>query len=101
MYCELANLSGDVQYQHSDDRNLAVIIQTSCEQCEHYEQKSVNLVIESNIHHHHLPSDADPAGATGVVGVHTTPEPHLETHKTQRHRYVRAAAGQSLIHLRY
>lgn len=39
-----------------------------------------HLVIESNIHHHHLPSNADPARATGVVGVHTTPEPHLDVH---------------------
>lgn len=44
-----------------------------------YQQKSFNLVIESHVHHQHLPSDADPAGATGVVGVHATPEPHLQT----------------------
>lgn len=40
---------------------------------------STNLVIEPHVHHQHLPSDADPAGATGVVGVHATPEPHLQT----------------------
>lgn len=47
------------------------------------EQKCVNLIIKSYIHHHHLPSDTDPAGATGIVGVHAAPEPHLdgETHK--------------------
>lgn len=40
---------------------------------------SPNLVIQSYVHHHHLPSDADPARATGVVGVHATPEPHLDS----------------------
>lgn len=44
-----------------------------------FSSKSLHLVIESHIHHHHLSSDTDPAGATGVVGVHATPEPHLDT----------------------
>lgn len=41
--------------------------------------KSSYLVVESDIHHQHLSSDADPAGATGVVGVHAASEPHLST----------------------
>lgn len=46
-----------------------------------------NLVVESYIHHQHLPSNADPAGATRVVGVYSTSEPHLDTQimfKSQR-----------------
>lgn len=41
--------------------------------------QSFNLVIESDVNHQHLPSNADPAGATWVVGVHTASEPHLQT----------------------
>lgn len=43
-------------------------------------KKSLNLVIKSYIHHHHLPSDGDPARATGIVRVHAAPEPDLDRH---------------------
>lgn len=37
----------------------------------------IHLVVESYVDHDHFSNHADPAGAAGVVGVHTTPEPHL------------------------
>lgn len=36
-----------------------------------------HLVIQSYVDHDHFSNHADPAGATGIVGVHTTSEPHL------------------------
>lgn len=41
------------------------------------------LVIEPDVEHEHLSDHADPAGAAGVVGVHTAPEPNLETSSAQ------------------
>lgn len=37
----------------------------------------IHLVVESYVDHDHFSNHADPARAAGVVGVHTTPEPHL------------------------
>lgn len=37
------------------------------------------LIIEAHVHHQHLSSDADPSRAAGVVRVHATSEPNLDT----------------------
>lgn len=58
----------------SGNENLLIQTETS------RDRESMNLIVESNVHHQHLPSDADPARAAGVVGVHATSEPHLKTH---------------------
>lgn len=39
----------------------------------------LHLVIESYVDHDHFSHHADPSGATGVVGVHTSSEPHLRS----------------------
>lgn len=62
----------------------------------------MNLIVESNIHHQHLPSDADPARAAGVVGVHAASEPHLETHTVAgqtHHEQQQLCFSSSLTHL--
>lgn len=37
-----------------------------------------HLVIQSYVDHDHFSNHADPSGTTGIVGVHTTSEPHLK-----------------------
>lgn len=37
----------------------------------------IHLVIESHVDHYHFSHHADPSGATGIMGVHTAPEPNL------------------------
>ena len=42
-----------------------------------YDALASDLVVEAHVDHDHFPHHADPAGATGIVGVHPSPEPHL------------------------
>lgn len=40
-------------------------------------EAGTHLVVESYVDHDHFSHHADPAGATGVVGVYAASEPHL------------------------
>lgn len=45
-----------------------------------------HLVIESYADHDHFSNHADPSRATGIVGVHTPSEPHLDKQESGKKR---------------